>query len=267
MGNLNVGINLTKKILMNTGMKSLLHSKPVKNINIAELGVCFPNGNINFQTEDAAIKYIKNRLLESLNQEQQFERAITKKGTRILSETNGNKYHCELPFTNKEVTERLSDRAVRDVEIWHSHPDMFEKGKTAPLSPPEGGDIATFNALHLKKIVAMNSKGEINSIEALDNYSSSKFKKFKNEFGNYMEKEVTKLLPEEIQKRIKEITEFCKDNNCTALSKEFENEWKNIEQLFIKAQSAGQGAELMHKFYKTADRYGMKYYTNFSNLV
>ena len=267
MGKIDLGINITKKVFMKTGARNLLYSKPLKNINASELGYCLPNGNINFQTEEAAVKYIKNRLLASLNNEQQFERCIAKKGTSILGETNGNKNHCNLPFNGEEFLERISDKAVRDVEIWHSHPDEFGIGNAPPLSPPEGGDLATFNGLHLKKIVAMNSKGEINSMEALPSYSSDKFKEFRNKFDAFVEPRVINLLPEKIQKRIEQIKNFLIANKCTSISEELKNELKYIEQLQIKSQSTGKFAQIMHDYYKKADQYGMKYYTNFSNLV
>lgn len=271
MGKFDLAINVSKNAFMKMGGQNPLFSKRLAGINISELGYRLPNGNINFQTEEAAIKYIKNRLLDSLNREQQFERCITKKGTRILSEANGSRTHCVPPFSSKEFLERTSDKAIRDVEVWHSHPDMYGAGNAAPLSPPEGGDLATFDTLHLKKIVAMNSKGEINSMEALNDYSPSKFKEFKSKFGDFMETEIHKLLPENIQKRKTEIEKFFSENNYKNIPKDLlnklEKEYENIIQLSIEAQTLGKGAEFLHKYYTTANNYGMRYYTNFSNLA
>ncbi|MBD5402936.1 hypothetical protein HDR58_09095 [bacterium] len=267
MGKINSGINLTKKVFIRTCENNSLCSKQLKNINASELGYCLPNGNINFQTEEAALKYIKNRLLASLNGEQQFERCIAKRDTRILSETNGSKNHCDLPFNGEEFLERISDKAVRDVEIWHSHPDEYGIAKAPPLSPPEGGDLATFNELHLKKIVAMNSKGEINSMEVLPSYSSEMFNEFRNKFDDFVGARVIKLLPEKLQHRIEQITKILMENKGTSIPQELKNELKYIEQLQIKSQSKGEFAQIMHDYYKTADQYGMRYYTNFSNLA
>ena len=47
--------------------KSLICSKPLKQHNISELGVCLSDNSIHFQTEKSAIKYIKNQLINSLD--------------------------------------------------------------------------------------------------------------------------------------------------------------------------------------------------------
>jgi hypothetical protein len=249
-------------------VKSLLCSKPVKKLDVSSLGVCLSNGNIHFQTEQAAINYIRHRLLDSLNRpmQQQFERAITKKGTRILAETNGTRTYSPPPFTSKEISERLNDNAIRDIELWHSHPDFWGKGKTAPLSPPDGGDIAMLNELHLKKMVAMNSKGEINSMEVAQGYTPEKFKEFRQNFENFMQTQICKLLPEKAQRRMAEIEKYVIENQGKEIPSALKKEIDELEQLCIKAQSSGEGAKLMHEYYKTADKYGMKYYTDFSNL-
>lgn len=269
MGLEKAGLTLGEKIIAWTRSgKSLLATRQVK-IKPEELGFRFPNGSINFQTEDAAIKYIKNRLLDSVKRPegQQFERCISKRGTTVLSETNGSRNYCKLPFSGEDVIKMTSGNPVRNMELWHSHPDMYGIGKTAPLSSPECGDLETFNSLYLKRIVAMNSKGEINSMEALSGYSKKQFKNFQQNFDKFMESKVLELLPENVQIRIKEIEKIIKNNNHGTIPKEIEKEIENIEQLMIKSQSSGEAAQLMHEYYKTASRYGMKYYTNFSNLV
>ena len=248
--------------------KSLLCQKPVKKLDVSKLGVCLSNGNIHFQTEQSAVNYIKHRLLDSLNRpmEQQFERGIAKRGTRILSEVDGTRTSTPILFTPKEIMERLDDNAVRDVELWHSHPDFWGKGKTAPLSPPDGGDIAMLNKFHLKKMVAMNSKGEINSMEVAQGYTPEKFKEFRQNFENFMQTQIYKLLPKKAQRRIAEIEKYAIENQGKEIPSALKKEIAELEQLFIKAQSSGEGAKLMHEYYKTADKYGMKYYTDFSNL-
>ncbi len=246
----------------------LLCSKPVKKLDVSKLGVCLSNGNIHFQTEQSAVNYIKHRLLDSLNRpmEQQFERGIAKRGTRILSEVDGTRTYTPILFTPKEIKERLDDKAVRDVELWHSHTDFWGKGKTAPLSPPDGGDIARLNELHLKKIVAMNSKGEINSMEVAQGYTPEKFKEFRQNFENFVQTQICKLLPEKAQRRIAEIEKYVIENQGKEIPPALKKEIEELEQLVIKAQSSGEGAKLMHEYYKTADKYGMKYYNDFSNL-
>lgn len=248
--------------------KSILCSRPTIITDASKIGVRLSNGNIHFQTEKATNNYIRHRLLDSLNRptEQQFERGIVKRGTQILSEVDGTRTSIPIPFTPKEIMERLDDNAVRDIELWHSHPDFWGKGKTAPLSPPDGGDIATLNEFHLKKMVAMNSKGEINSMAVAQGYTPEKFKEFRQNFENFMETQIYKLLPENAQRRIAEIEKYAIENQGKEIPSALKKEIDELEQLFIKAQSSGEGAKLMHEYYKTADKYGMKYYTDFSNL-
>lgn len=248
--------------------KSMLCYKPPKNVEASKIGLILSNGNINFQSEEAAVSYIRFRLLDSLKRpfEKQFERAITKKGTTILNEANGTKTWAPPPFKGKEILDRTKEYAIRDVELWHSHPDIYGAGKTAPLSPPDSGDLYSFNGLHLKKIVAMNSKGEINSMEIAEGYSPDKFNEFKSNFKDYMEERLPKLLPLKAQKRLAEIEKYFAENKNTEVPTVLKKEIEELEQLLIDSQGLGEGARLKHEFYKTANLYGMKYYTNFSNL-
>lgn len=248
--------------------KSMLCYKPIKNVDVSKIGLILSNGNINFQSETAAVSYIRFRLLDSLKRpfEKQFERAIAKRGTMILRETNGTKTWAPPPFKGQEIIDRTKEDAIRDVELWHSHPDIYGAGKTAPLSPPDCGDLRSFNGLHLKKIVAMNSKGEINSMEIAEGYSPDKFKEFKCKFENYMEKRLPELLPPKAQQRLAKIQKCFAKNKSTEVSPVLKKEIEELEQLLIDVQGLSEGAKLKHEFYKTANLYGMKYYTNFSNL-
>lgn len=248
--------------------KSLLCYKPVKKLDISGLGVCFPNGNIHFQTEEAAIGYLKHRLLDSLNRatSQQFERAIAKRGTRILSEIDGTRTRAPIPFIPELMMGGGDNKAVRNIEIWHSHADLWGKGKTAPLSPPGVGDIELLNIFGLKKIVAMNRNGEINSMEVAEGYTLEKFKEFSRNFDNFMETNIIKLLPKDLQKRIIEIIKYNENNHGKKLSSTSRKEINELEQLCAKALKPDDEAKLMHEYYKTANKYGMKYYNDFSNL-
>ena len=58
----------TTKYVKACGKRSILETKPFQGkINAKELGVVFPDGQINFQNEDAILKYIYKRLHDSLN--------------------------------------------------------------------------------------------------------------------------------------------------------------------------------------------------------
>ena len=103
-------------------------------------------------------------------------------------------------------------------------------------------------------------------MEAVQGYSPKKFKKFQQKFENYMAEKLLKLLPKNEKKRLAEIECYLKKNNFTKLPAELDKELQEIEQQIIEAQSSGEGAKLMHEFYKTAEKYGMKYYNSFSNF-
>ena len=249
--------------------KSLLCSKPVKKLDVSSLGVCLSNGNIHFQTEQAAINYIRHRLLDSLNRpmEQQFERGIAKRGTRILAENDGTRTELASPFTEKELFKMFTSNTTSDIEFWHSHPDLFGKGKTAPLSiSDDGADLSNFATLHLKKVVAMNSKGEINSMEVAEGYTLEKFFEFSGKYRSFVKSNIFKLLPQNMQRRINEYLRYVTENRGKKIPSDLEKEMEEIEQLCIEVLRSGEGAKLMHEYYKTADQYGMKYYTDFSNL-
>lgn len=244
--------------------KSLLLYKPNKKLDISRLGVCLSNGNIHFQTEDVAISYIRHRLLDSLNRpiKQQFERGITKRGTRILAESNGDAWHSPFPYNDiEEVTKRMDKNAVRDVELWHSHPDKFGIGQTGPLSPQ---DIDTFENFHLKKVVALNSNGQINSIEVASDFSVDKFEKFKKFIEEFYNSELEKLLPKELQNKLAKLKKIFKEKK--KLPSNLEKEGEEIEQAMMRLEEKGEGIKILHKCYQQAEQYGMKYHNKFTNL-
>ena len=166
------------------GKRSILECKPLQEkINPKGLGVVFLDGKINFQNEESALKYINVRLHDALNRPQleQFERVIAKKGSTIIGEGDGTHTDATKAFQSiKGVMERINQDVPRDLEVFHSHPDMFGPGSTTPLSTPDMGDLATFFRAKLKKIVAINSKGEFNSIEVGKDFTPEKFKLFKD---------------------------------------------------------------------------------------
>ena len=247
--------------------KSLLCSKPIKQYNISELGVCLSDNSIHFQTEKSAIKYIKNRLINSLNRptEQQFERGIYKEGSIIVAQGDGNSKSCfvQLPFD--KLSKMYNGIEIGKLEFWHSHPDKFGIGKTFPLSNPGGGDLHMFDALNLKKIVAVNRNGEINSIERANDYSPAAYKAFKDGFKPfYMKKLFSDEMIENFQK-LQDIVNKCKEKG-RDVPKFVQKQFERITKLGNKIEESPKAASVLHEYYKTADQYGMKYYTDFSNL-
>lgn len=115
---------------------SILQTKPFKGtLPSNSFGVVFSDGSIKFQSEKSAMKYINNRLQDSLNRptKDQFERVIAKKGTTIIGEGNGSHNECnEALFNISGMAERFAKKDIpRDIEVYHSHPDVFGKGKNS----------------------------------------------------------------------------------------------------------------------------------------
>lgn len=256
-----------------SGKSSILQTKALrKDIVTNELGACLSNGSIKFQSENGAVKYIINRLKDSLNfpQEKQFERLIVKKGTAVLGEVNGNNNSVPLSkvFNIKGVTNFLHGNKPRILEVYHSHPDLFGKGKTAPLSSFEG-DISTFYNLNLKKIVAVNSNGEINSLEIGKSFTPGKYKLFKDGYEDFLGRKIDKNLWEElnnIEKTCKKYMEQNKEVPATIKEK-----YEKVAEKFMEAQNNAIKTEkyalIDHEYYKKANDFGLKYETNFSNLI
>ena len=257
------------------GKRSILECKPLQGkINPKGLGVIFPDGQINFQNEESALKYIKTRLLDSLNrpQAEQFERVIAKKGSTIIGEGDGTHTDATKAFQSiKGVKERFNQDIPRDIEVFHSHPDVFGPGSATPLSAPDIGDIAIFFSLKLKKIVALNSKGEFNSIEVGKDFTPEKFKLFRDRyeffkdeklFGGLLNKNIKlsdKAAEEYYAKGIIDLPEW--------LSREKKEVIKKIFDIERGLKKSDKVAKVLHEYYKQAGDYGMIYTTNFSNLV
>ena len=278
MGKYDLVTNLfesTAKYVKACGKRSILECKPLQGkINPKELGVIFSDGQIKFQNEESTLKYIKARLHDALNrpQSEQIERVIVKRGSIIIGQGDGTHTDATKAFQSiKGVMERINQDVPRDLEVFHSHPDMFGPGSTTPLSTPDMGDIATFFRLKLKKIVAVNSKGEFNSIEVGEDFTPEKFKLFKDRcesfqdeklFGGLLNKYMKlcdKAVEEYYAKGITDLPEWLSREK-----KEIMEKVSNIERGLKKSDKV---AKVLHEYYQQAGDYGMIYTTNFSNLA
>lgn len=253
---------------------NILQTKPFKGKLVPNsLGVVFSDGSIKFQSEKSAMKYINNRLQDSLNRptKDQFERVIAKKGTTIIGEGNGSHNECnEAFFDIPGMGERfIKEDIPRDLEVYHSHPDVFGKGKTAPLSSPDGGDIGVFYNLKLKKIVAINSNGEFNSIEVGQNFSDKNYKLFANGMDEYIGKKVLGELFDQMKKLFDKINEYESKHLDVPeeLNKKKDILMGKVSKIECDIQSSGQLEKFLHEYYQKANEFGMIYSTNFSNLI
>lgn len=265
--------NICSKYINALNKTSILQTKPFKGkLTPNTLGVVFPNGSIKFQSEKMAIKYINIRLQDALNRpaKKQFERVIVKKGTTIIGEGDGTHNECTEALLNiPGMFDQLITRKAKNLELYHSHPDIFGKGRTAPLSSPNGGDISAFRRFALKKIVAINSNGEFNSIERGQNFSNKNFHLFADGMDEYISKKVFGKLFGKLQKLLDKIEEYQSKNLKIPeeLIKKRDitiGKMDKIEQTFRNSEKV---EKFVHEYYQKANQFGMIYSTNFSNLI
>ena len=218
------------------------------------------------------IKSIYIRLQDALNRpaQKQFERVIVKKGTTIIGEGDGTHNECTEALLNiPGMFDQLMTRKAKNLELYHSHPDIFGKGRTAPLSSPNGGDLSAFRHYALKKIVAINSNGEFNSIERGQNFSNKNFHLFADGMDEYISKKVFGKLFGKLQKLLDKIEEYQSKNLKIPeeLIKKRDitiGKMDKIEQTFRNSEKV---EKFVHEYYQKANQFGMIYSTNFSNLI
>lgn len=124
---------------------------PVRNINPKKLGFVCPNGQINFQTEEAAFEYTKNSIINALKVGK--EREIFTKGSSVLKIIDGNE---------KEVVCAFDDLPqIAGCTLHHGHPPAEYGYCTRPFS---GDDVSNFILLNkifgYEKSVVYNYAGE-----------------------------------------------------------------------------------------------------------
>lgn len=131
-------------------------SLKLKNINPAELGVVFPNGQIKFATKEIAEKYIKKSILDALDNN--IERLIYAKDSTIYTIKDGDS--DAVAIDTSEIPN------IPSCTSYHGHPIKIIGNFTASFS---SGDIIAFLAdnkvFGLKKMVLYNSAGEKSVIE------------------------------------------------------------------------------------------------------
>lgn len=267
MGAKELGITLAERCARYAkacGKRSILETMPVKNINVSEIGVCLSDGTIHFQNEESAVKYIFNSLKKSAKEG--FEKVIVKKKNTIIGEANGEQFNANEAFLSiKGIRERLSGNVSRDVEVFHSHPDTYGQNCTMPLSDPDINTILTFN---LKKMVAVNSKGEFNSLEITSEFNPLKFMQFQGDNVTALRNECFKELTEKCYKLAEEVASY-KLKGEKVPEELYKLRDKLLDDLakITKAEDLAEKARVMHKSYSKAEQYGLKYETNFSNLL
>ncbi len=246
------------------GKRSILETKPVGKVDVSKLGVCLSDGSVHFQNEESAVEYIFNSLKKSAKNG--FEKVIVKKKNNIIGEANGEQFDASEAFLSiKGIRERLNGNVSRDIEVFHSHPDMYGQNCTLPLSD---SDIKTILNFNLNKMVAVNSKGEFNSLKITSEFNPLKFMQFMQDSETIYLSEYCNGTFRKIQKLSKEV------NTYRERGQEVPEEiWKLRDKLLVdlskvsELEDIADKARTLHKSYQIADQYGLKYETNFSNLL
>ena len=246
--------------------RSILETKPIGKINPSELGICFPNGSIRFQTEKSALNYSKNACLTSskLAPSQQYEIGVLRDGNTILGVVDGTHNHvdmskCGLTFYPSQKNRTLS--------IEHYHPDLYGKGRTNPISIGSiGGDLGLLDRGNLKSITAYNSLGQYNKVEILPNYQKGEINDFCSEFFHFLK---NIAIPKEMQDRfglldkIKQLSVKVNWKMSIKNQKELRALQSEMGRLLRQFQVTEEYARATHNFLlKNAEKYGMKYSTN-----
>ena len=146
------------------GKKSILFTKPVKNVNISELGVYlsddalhFLNGKIRYKSPAQAADAAKRIVMKQFNLGYPQECNVLVEGTDILGvyKYKGEATSAPLPFQ----ASAKPWKGERTIDVYHNHP------VAVPLSD---GDI--FDLLHtkIKSITAFNKNGEYSCAEIID---------------------------------------------------------------------------------------------------
>lgn len=199
---------------------------------LTNVGYICPNGNINFQTNEAAVAYAKNYIIEALKCPKPFERAVLLSNNIILGKYDGTSKGVRVK--KSDIRNAKKHLHNKNVSVYHGHPDNAKIGAAKPIS------IYDYISLMLSnhdEDVAINSKGEF-----------SKLKKTHKP-----------ILLSSMKWFIRAIVQSC-DN---AYGKRVTSKYKYV---ITSPQSMPQ---YIHEFWKwaaTKTKYGIEYSTNFSHL-
>ena len=126
---------------------------------LTNVGYICPNGNINFQTNEAAVTYAKNSIIAALKCKKPFERAIVLSDNTILGEYDGNSDTVTITINIRKVKKHLHNK----ISVYHGHTDNTEtEGVTNPIS---FDDYRFMKYEKVDEVVAINSKGEFSKLK------------------------------------------------------------------------------------------------------
>lgn len=126
---------------------------------LTNVGYICPNGNINFQTNEAAVTYAKNSIIAALKCQKPFERALVLSDNTILGVFDENSKSLKITTNIKKIKKHLHNK----ISVYHGHTDNTEtEGVTDPISFYDYRFLK-FNGVD--EVVAFNSKGEFSKLK------------------------------------------------------------------------------------------------------
>jgi len=223
-------------------------------LNPEKMGVVLEDGSIQFKNQEAAIEYGIKRCSASVKGPKPFERNILIRDSAVVAEANGSESQVAVDWL---------EAAISDIDI-HSHPDTYARGITTALSQQ---DYESFiDSQFLKKMIAVNSKGEyyqmtkipgfnygkIKSDMAGDIFSDFNIKILRTMFGeNDAPKEAVDALEKCIMRKDKDF---------------YYNEF--VPKYILPASESKYIVDASHTYWvKYAEELGVRVKTNFSNFV
>ena len=156
----------------------MLWKMPKGKINPKTLGYICPDGMINFQSEDVAFNYAKNRVMKSNG----YERGVVIKGNTIVADIKGSE-NC-VNYKNIDIT---------DTVIVHNHPN------DTVISLDDAVCLLRGNA---KKVVAFNTKGQYSQLTLLP-----EIKKLDQSWREWLIKKISKEREKIVEKCQKDLGE------------------------------------------------------------
>lgn len=232
--------------------RSVLEIKPLQaKINSKELGYICPNGDIQFQTAEAASKYAKNWVMQPLKSKNPYERFVAQHDNIIFYQSEGSQYSTEI---DNIATQKILSRFDSDISIIHGHPNLPNKNFASPLSP---NDCVYFHKdKAFKEIIAYDRVGNYSKFTKRDSIN-----KLPTKFRQKFEEEV---YPRELMQRQNELMEKMRTSSLTDM------EEKEFFKIFHKCQKLLHSkliARNTHRFWvNNAEKLGLDYSTNYSWL-
>lgn len=251
-----------------TGISLLCTKVPTGKINPNNLGWVRTDGVINFATEEAAETCAKNMVMKAFKAPVQYERGVITSKNQILDVIEGETTTCQF---------NPLDYKCR-IKFFHSHPDMYGKGKTTPISV---GDFQVLRGKvifgnNIDEVVAFNSNGEYSKLTKICKepknwfqwlryqYMYYKFDKIaeKNLYNKWSVKDTQKQLKEVNDKLLKAMIH--KDEKAMY---ELVKESCRILEEQKKLKATEEDCKIIDWFWrKYAKKLGVKYETNYTSL-